>query len=218
MSRIKVTIVALFAVVALSAVAAGSASAEWFVSGTKLVGTAALATTAKVDTDATLKIIAPGGNVRVLCKGTILSGTKPEIIGGTSEGKAQHLIFEGCETVEPATHCVLSKTTIETEPVKATVAKGTAPVDKITFTPQTKTTFAKVPFSEANTCVFNEPEPVNGAVTVKAPTGQTEEAAQAIEGIGSTENNSLEVAQDKAYIEGGRVLLKLASGSKWSFR
>ena len=59
---------------------------------------------------------------------------------------------------------------------------------------------------------------MNGSVRVNAPTGQTEEELQAIEGQGSFENNSLEVAGDKSYIEGGKALLKLASGSKWSFR
>jgi hypothetical protein len=217
MSRIKVTIVALFAVVALSAVAAGSASADWYVSGTKLAAgaTVGLSTTAKVDTDAVLRI--PAVSIKILCKGTILRGASPEIVG-TNEGRASSLTFEGCEVTEPNTKCTLSSSTIPTEPIRATVTKATTPADLVTFTPKTKTTFAKIPFSSTNTCAFNEPEPVIGAVTVGAPTGQTEEVEQAIEGLGSTENNSLGVGGQKAYIEGGRALLKLLSGSKWSFR
>jgi hypothetical protein len=223
MSRVKVIMVALAAVFAFSAVAAGTASAEWFVNGTKLVGSAALATTAKVDTDAVLRIAAPGGSVKILCSGTTLSGESPEIQGGTAEGMAKSLKFQGCSTIEPATKCELANqpTTIETTPLRVLISKvgGRSPLVSVTFHPLTKSVLTEIPFKETgNSCAFDEKEPVSGSLLVSAPTGETEEVEQAIEGLGTTENNSLQVAGDKAYIEGGRVLLKLASGSKWSFR
>jgi hypothetical protein len=218
MSKIKVTAmtaVALVAVFALSVVASASA-AGWKVNGAALTGSAALATTAQVDAAATLTIVpGTGAKVKIVCSGSLLRGEKPEI-DSTNTGMASKLTFEGCATTEP-TKCALSSSTINTNPISATVTTATAPADHVTFTPLTKKTFAEVPFSATNTCAFNEPEPVNGAVTVNAPTGQTENGSQAIEGLGSIENNSLEVAGDKSFIEGGKALLKLASGSKWSF-
>jgi hypothetical protein len=193
---------------------------EWFVAGSKLSSSAALATTAKVDSSPTLKIKVGGSSIKVSCKGTILSSVSPEI-RATNELKAKSLTFEGCETTEPATGCKLEgqPVSIKTEPIKATDKAGPkSPEARLTFTPQTKKALAALAFSEKNTCAFDESEPLNGAVTLKAPTGQNEEASQAIEGLGSVENNSLELAGNKAVIEGGRTLLKLTSGSKWSFR
>ena len=221
MSRIKITVMALFAVVALSAMIASSASAAgWHVNGTELGKNSkqALTTAAAVDTAATLSIVTKSETIQIKCTGTTLNGTSPEIIG-TNEGMAKALTFTGCATTKPATKCTLSKTTVATNPIKVFVTKGSGEADVATFDPLSEEPFAEIPFSETgNTCVFTEPEPINGSVRVNAPTGQTEEELQAIEGQGSFENNSLEIAKDKAYIEGGKALLKLASGSKWSFR
>jgi hypothetical protein len=219
MPKVKLTIAVLLAALTLSAVAASSASADWYVSGTKLAtgATVGLATTAKVDTDQVIRIAALGSFIKILCNGTILLILRVQL-DPPNVLLIEHLILEGCSTIEPATKCVLTNSQIETEPIKAVATKGAGSSDRLTFTPATKTTFAQIPFSEKNTCLFNEPEPINGAFTVGAPTGQTEEVGQAIEDLGSTENNSLEVAGDKIYLEGGRVLLTLLSGSKWSFR
>jgi len=212
---------ALFAIVALSAMIASSASAAgWHVNGTELGKTSkeALTTAAAVDTAATLSIGSGATAVEIKCTGATLNGTSPEIIG-TNEGMAEALTFTGCATTKPATKCTLSRPTVETKPIKVFVTKGAGEADVATFAPLTEEVFANIPFSTSgNSCAFTEPEPISGSVRVKAPTGQTEEELQAIEGQGSFENNSLEVAGKKAYIEGGKALLKLASGSKWSFR
>jgi len=220
MSRIKITVMALFTVVALTAMVASSASAAgWHVNGTELGkgSKQALTTAATVDTDATLSIVSKSEIVQIKCTGTTLNGTSPEIIG-TNEGMAKALTFTGCATTKPATKCALEKSEVKTNPIKVFVTKGSGEADVATFDPLSEEPFASIPFSEKNTCAFTEGEPVNGSVRVNAPTGQTEQELQAIEGQGSFENNSLEVAGDKSYIEGGKALLKLASGSKWSFR
>ena len=220
MSRIKITVMALFAVVALSAMIASSASAAgWHVNGTELGKNSkqALTTAATVDTAATLSIVTKSETIQIKCSGATLNGTSPEIIG-TNEGMAKALTFTGCATTKPATKCALSISTVATNPIKVFVTKGSGEADVATFDPLSEEPFADIPFAETDTCAFTEPEPVSGSVRVNAPTGQTEEELQAIEGQGSFENNSLEVAKDKAYIEGGKALLKLASGSKWSFR
>jgi hypothetical protein len=222
MSRTRLGPAALVAALTFSAIAASSApavAANWFVGGVELAAgaTAGLATTAKVDTPILLAI--PAAKIKVQCKGGLLGGTSPEIVG-TNSGRATALIFEGCETVEPPTKCVLTgqPTNINTEPVKLAVAKGLkAPEDRLTVTPSTKSTFMLLPFSGTNTCAFDAETPVKGAVTMSMPTGESEEAAQALEGVGSLENNSLEAIGFKIFIT-GRALLKLNSGSKWSFR
>jgi hypothetical protein len=217
MPKIKISLMALAVVLAFGAMAAGSASAEWFVGGTKLASgvKVALTNTAKVDSDAKLSI--PAAGIKILCAGTTLDGEDGEIIGGTNEAKAKTLIFTGCAVTEPTTGCSLEKTEITTKPLSATLTKGNGEADIVTLKPQTKTIFAEVPLSSINTCAFNEVEPVVGSMKMEVPTGQLELLSQALEGLGSIENNSLEVARDKAFIAGGKALLALQSDSKWSF-
>src|SRR6202041_1882808 len=101
-----------------------------------------------------------------------------------------------CSTTKPASGCAISSqpTAISTNPLLASVVLGTGEEDRITVKAETKTTLAEISFNEANTCAFNGLEPVKGAVTLGAPTGQLESSLQAITGLGSAENNSLEVA------------------------
>jgi hypothetical protein len=213
-------IAALLMVAALSAVIAGSATASWFINGVELGkgSKATLASTAKVDTTPVLRL--PTIGVKIACKGTGLRGTKQEIIGANI-GKVEGLTLEGCETTEPTTGCQLAgqPVSIKTNPLEETLALGSTKTatDKILIKAQTKKTIEVLRFNEANTCALNGEEPVNGSLTENLPTGQDEEELQAIEGLGSTENNSLEVAGIKSYLEGGKTLLKLASGAYWSF-
>lgn len=223
MTKIKLTIMALTGTLALSATAVSSASAAWFVNGTELTSgrTAALATTATVDSAAVLSVPAVG--VEVECKSTILNATKPEILGGTSTGKAESLVFGGCETVKPTSGCELESQPIKitTSPITATASlrAGHAPADLIVFSPQSGKELAEIPFDVTDTCAYAGEEPVKGKVLVNAPTGQSEEELQAIEGLGSAEgNDSLEIGGDKAYLEGGDASLALASCSPWSFK
>jgi len=207
--------VGLVAVMAFSAMVAGSASAaSWKINGSALTGSAALATTAKVD--ATASLIITTANILVLCTGGssgVLSGIKP-LISSPNSGTAETLIFNGCTVMEPST-CTLSSEEITTEPLTAEVKTGPAPDDLVTFSP-TKKDFTEIDFIGAK-CPLTGEKAVSGKVTIKAPTGQTESVTQAIEGLGTLENNSLFVGSDRSYIEGGSALLKLVSGSKWSF-
>lgn len=83
--------------------------------------------------------------------------------------------------------------------------------------PQTKRVVAELPFSSTNTCAFTEIQPLTGDVTLGAPKLQTEESLQAVEGLGSLENDGLAVGGDHAYLEGGKTTLQLASGGKFKF-
>lgn len=215
MSRVKVVIVAALAVLALSAVAASSASATWFAGGTEITTLTALSTTAKVDALAILNL--PVQKIKIDCSGALLKGESPDLSPG-DRGQAAALIFEGCEIVEPA-NCSLSKLIIRTQAILATARLAAAPEDRVLFEPKGGTQFATIPFREGTACALEGEQPVKGKVNIKAPTGQNESVTQAIEGMGSVENNSLEVgAGNKAFIEGGKALITLASGIKWSFK
>jgi hypothetical protein len=58
---------------------------------------------------------------------------------------------------------------------------------------------------------------VNGALVILLSSSPVEATVHTIMGQGSLENNNMEVAGDKAIVEGGLALLKLASGASWSF-
>ncbi len=86
------------------------------------------------------------------------------------------------------------------------------------LTPETKHVLAVVPFTEGGDCALEGDQMILGAVTLAMKTGQTEESPQAIESLGSFENNSMEIVGDKTYVESGKALVRLASGStSWSF-
>ena len=210
----------LLAAVSLAALAS-SASAEWFINGTKLTkgSKAALASTATVDASVTFNVVQKDDeDIKISCKGPQLRSSGLEITGA-NEGVAKSVTFEGCETTKPATKCTLTTKRIETNELKLTATKGPGSADRGTFTSlNTEEALTAITFSSDNECVFTDTIPVYGEVTVEAATGQTEETLQAIEGLGSTENNSLEIAKNKIYAESGKTLLALASGSKWSFR
>ncbi len=220
MLRAKTAVVVLYAVTGLSALGSTPASANWFVGGTELAdgSKVGLATTAKVDTAEVTTL--PKLKIKVQCNTPTLANVEaPEIIG-RNEVRAKSIIFEGCATIEPATGCPLEgqPSRVPTEPVKAVLTRGpAAPADRAVLTPQTKTLFAVVLFAEKDICAFEGKEPIQGAVTLALPTGQTEETSQAIEGLGSVENNSLELGGAKMFVERGKALSKLASGSAWSF-
>jgi len=218
MSRIKIVVPILFAVFAVSAMAVSSASAEWLVGGTKLVGSAALATTALVD-EPTKLLVPTIQDLTIECTGEVLDGENPRI-EAPDKGFASSLKFLACNTTKPASGCALEVVNqpITTLPILALVVLGKGEEDRVTFTPETKSTFATFKFSESNTCAFNGEEAVKGSVTIGAPTGQLDLLTQAIVGLGSVENNSLEIGTaNKAFLIGGKALLKLANDATWSF-
>jgi hypothetical protein len=66
-------------------------------------------------------------------------------------------------------------------------------------------------------CALMGEKPIGGKVVVDSRNGQSASIIQPLEPLGITENNSMEVAKDRAYVEKGKGLLKLASGLSWSF-
>jgi hypothetical protein len=210
----KVVFMAIVAAFTFSAVAVSSASAgSWFVNGTKLAkgATVALATTAAVSESTVLS--EPSLGVRLTCSGKTLNGVKP-LIQGEASGKAESLIFTACSEIAPTTCTIQSE--IKTEPVVASVETGTGTLDRIRFAPAEGKAFATVNFK--GTCAEAGEQPVDGQVILDSTTGQVEGTSHLLEGLGTTENNSLELFKAKAYLVGGKAALTLSAGQKWSFR
>jgi hypothetical protein len=215
MSRFKVLSIALFAVAAVSAVAVSSASAIWMVGGTNFHGTAALATTAVVHEPATLLV--PNLGLTITCSGTSLDGLEPRI-EALDKGFAKELKFLSCNTNKENCALEVTNQAVPTLPLLVLAELGAGESVKLLFTTETKSTFANVLFSEANTCALAGTQPVKGSVNLSSPDGQLELLSHLLTALGSFENNSLEIgAGNKAYIDGGKALLRLQSDSKWSF-
>jgi hypothetical protein len=171
---------------------------------------APLAPKAVADEHAVLNV--PGIKLKATCAS--LEDNAGALVGENNI-EASALKFGGCSEIEPST-CRLTEPTIQTEPVLATLSMGAPfPADRVLLAPQTKTALATVDFE--GSCSFAGEKLVTGEVNIEAPTGQEELTGQAIEGLGSVENNSLMIAGNKAFLEKGKALLKLSSGSKFSF-
>jgi len=117
--------------------------------------------------------------------------------------------------------CSMEPTTLVTRPIYVlihliTLSKTGRTNILVIF--QTRTHIFLVIIFQGSKCSFAGEQAIKGEVGVLAPSGESEETLQAIEGVGSFENNSLEMDKFKAFIEGGKALLKLASGQRWSFR
>jgi hypothetical protein len=217
MSQVKIAMLAVAAMLVLSAISVTSASAGWFVNGTELKTSAAISTAAALDEIPTISV--PNIDLEALCSGAALVGAKPEIIAGSTL-KAESVKFLGCNVTKPSSGCSFSEAnaTIATLPMVATLSLGSGESDRIVFAPQTKSTITDVEMNESNECAFNGTEPITGSYVENVPNGQLEGVSETLVGLGSVENNSLQSDGEKTYVEGGRALVKLASGSKWSFR
>jgi hypothetical protein len=203
-----------FAVVVAFCVAMTStafAADSWYVNGTKLVGSAAFAQTASLTGSELIDHPAEAGNkIKIKCAGPLL------IIGGGISAPdtnwAKELIFHGCKEEEPA-NCTVNDL-IETGEV-VSLAELSARGVLILFKPKTGNTFTTFSFS-GEKCSLAGEKPINGQLGLVSPHGATEAVEQELEGLGSIENNSLEIAGAKAYLK-GTAKLKLSSGAKWGF-
>lgn len=217
-SRAAQIIVFLTITLAASTTIASQASAGWFVGGSELAAgkTVGLSRTASVDTPFVLRI--PEVHFKFECKGSSFLTNKMEI-RGENVGGAEDLAFRGCSTLEPATGCELDESNdaeIFTRSLLLSAA-STGGADRLTFSPKSGSAFLGIPFNEVNVCAFTGEWVVKGKATFNLPASQTESVLQAMEGLGSVENNSLELEGDPVFIENGKTLLELTSGSKWSF-
>jgi hypothetical protein len=215
MPKAKTIATTCVALVATMALAAGTASAAgWHVNGTELTGsqTAAQAKTATMDVAAVLNT--PSLPLKIACKGT-LDAVSPQI-EAPDLAAATSLTFTECAVAEPTT-CSLPSPEIKTEPIEETINTATAPADHIVLKTTAKR-FAEFTL-QGTACTLEGKKAITGKVVFNAGAGQTEASIQKFEGLGTLEQgtNSMQVANDDTYFEGGKMLLKLESSSKWSF-
>jgi hypothetical protein len=210
MSKVKLMLVAVFAALALSAVAAGTASAQWLINGAALGAGKSAALESLVPVHGIIALKAPTLGIKIGCSGQlhITNGRilEPDL------AFVEHIVFLNCNTVAPTpTKCKLetANETISTVAVLTLVTLGSvSPAVRLAFKPATGKKFAGIKFALETACVFEGEQPVSGSVTVNAPTGQNSNVIQAVQPLGSVENNSLEIGVgNKAILEEGTVLL-----------
>jgi len=199
----SIVVAAALAVLALTAPA--SAFADWFVAEEELSGTAALATTAKVDKENVFK----GGGVTVSCSGNALNSAAP-VISAPNEMTASGIAFTGCKASTP---CSLAKSEIKTESVVAELTSEGVVAASATFKPKTGSLFTKLKF-EGSECAFEGEQSLSGRATALLPTGEEEEASQALSWDTVESAKELKIGSSSASLEGSS-LLRLASGKQW---
>jgi hypothetical protein len=210
-----------FAVLALCAVGSSAASAatkmSWFVGGKALTKGENVALASKAVVDSPIVITAPGLGLEIKCTG--YNPGKSEIQGGEEMGLAESNLFEGCSVESPSNCQIQPPRTIGPGPMLWESELVRTFLDHYTrwyLRPRTGNKLGTIDF-EGEGCALTGEQALTGSVDLKAPSLESEEATQPLEALGTTENNSLELAGNKAYIASGKILLKLASGSKWSF-
>jgi hypothetical protein len=211
--RSKARLIGLTLTVAfvLSAVVTSSANAagNWFVTGTKLANgaTLALASTAKLEDSVTFNV--PSVGIKLTCTGgsSQLLKSHNSYIQGPNTGGAESLTYEGCSEISPA-GCTIGEA-LETKPVVETVETGSLPLDRIKLSPKTGKSLMEIEFK--GMCSLAGEKSLNGQVVLAADILQGENGEQPVEGLGTVENNSLELGGSKAYIENGAAAIKLAS-------
>jgi hypothetical protein len=191
------------------ALASSAGAASLFVGGAKLSAGSKAALNTKIAVEEPFILTSPGLSLAISCSGS--SASQPELVGEATIATATFQL-ETCSEIEPST-CKLGSAAILTEPVTGKFTTGTSPADLVAFVPKAGKTLATITFT--GTCSFAGEKPLDGKLTFNAPTGQNEEISQAIVATGSTE--SLELGGQPACFASGKGLLKLASGSKWSY-
>jgi hypothetical protein len=205
---------------ALCAIGAAPASASsWFVAGHELKKgeNAPLASTAALDSPFLLS--APSVGLKISC--TTYKTGKTELLGGFELTDVESDKYEGCSVLSPSSCKLQPPPVIGPQPsrnewylvagllrnewrLRLVRGGGNKTLTTITL--------------EGSGCTLAGEDTLNGSFTLAVPTLEEEAVSHQLEGLGSTENNSLEFGGAKAYIEGDKQLLRLASGSKWSFR
>jgi hypothetical protein len=213
MSKIKLMLAVAIGALALYAAAAGSASAAgWFLAGTKMTPSQSAAVASTAALSAPLVISTPSIGLTLTCDGTVL--VREGIIHTDGTYLSKEIVFHSC-TSSGLPECTLGSSEIKFNALTGLARLASSPEDRITFKATTKATLATLPFTGAN-CPGAE-VPLNGEFTLKMPTGQSELSTQLLEGLGSVENNSLELASSKTFFEGGGPQVQLAFGPTWSF-
>jgi hypothetical protein len=194
------------------AIASTAAADRWFVNGTALASSAALAKEAPLTSEWELEIhpAEASNKIKLKCKGPMLI-----VAGGISaldNNWVKELIFHGCQMVEPE-DCSTADL-IETGEL-VSLAELSTRGDLLSFKAKTGNTLF-FPTFEGVRCSIAGEHPTNGQFVTRLAPGATEQTTQALEFLGSIENNSIEIFGAKVYLR-GVAKLELTSKAKWSF-
>jgi hypothetical protein len=204
---------------ALLAIGAPAASASsWYVAGHELKKgeNAPLASTAALDSPFLLS--APSISLKISC--TTYKTGKTELLGGFELTDVESDQYEGCSVLSPTSCKLQPPPVIGPQPSRnewylvAGLLRNEWRLRLVRG--NGKTTLATITL-EGSGCALAGEDVLSGSFVLAVPTLEEEAASHQLEGLSSTENNSLEFDGAKAYIEGDKQLLRLASGSKWSF-
>jgi hypothetical protein len=201
--------------VLVSGLSTSAASASWFVEGSEQTsGSKAVATTAKVDSAFTFSV--PAVKFKAACTASALHALEP-VLASPGLMQTKSLTFEGCKTTEPASGCELASSTIGTTALYAAPVEGSGGSDlKLLVSAQTKNAITELSIAEESTCPFEGIQSVKGSVRLDAKVLKAEGGPQIVEGLGSTENNSLEIGSGNKLFLTGSDLIALAASQKWS--
>jgi hypothetical protein len=190
------------------AASASATTESWMVGNKNLTGTKAVSVTAHVDEG--MRVDVPGSGITVLCFGSVVAATNPEIIA-PNKGSAQSMELTECKA--EGGECTLGSSTIKFLPVTAEATlDGTLAVREI-IKPKTKNVFTTIKL-EGSSCVFLGTQPVTGKSTFLAPSGQDESTLQLFRSAPSA--GELKVGTDEAILSVS-TLVGLVSGETWSF-
>jgi hypothetical protein len=135
-------------------------------------------------------------------------------IQGPNTGGAEHLTYEGCSEIEPE-GCTI-KEEIITAPVVMTFETGPKePEARVRLAPKTGHELAELEFK--GSCSLAGVKPINGVLILGLPLAGTELTTQPLVPLGTTENNSLELAGQKGYLAKGKILRKIINELTFSF-
>jgi hypothetical protein len=215
-STCRKVLVVFAATLAFGAVASASASAgEWHVGGKALTGSATLAEAVKVEESIAFDFVVLN-NAKVTCSSSYLYGKgeeAPEILAPASL-KIRSLVLEGCAVTGDPNCSVPS--TLTTDPLELKLADTVPPIDKAELKAQHGNVLFVIDF-EGSQCPVAGEKAIGGKFTLNLPTGGEEQVEQTFVAQGSKESPAgTEWLGSPIYLS-GKLKLKLASGSKWSF-
>jgi hypothetical protein len=210
MSKAKLLIAACFAMFVVGGIASATASAgSWDVNGKEITASVALASTALVLT--TGKLSVPAANTEIVCKGHELLINEGKLL--PPDGiLAKDLTFHECST-ENTGGCSIG-------PLILTVAiHGLAHLEGtlntlILILPETKNTFASVPFT-GELCALTGTQPITGGVDLLIHEGKDPATRHLV--LAFSLPGKLKVGSDEAELVGLSGDLELASKETWNF-
>lgn len=219
MLRWRSLVVISFAVTGLVFLAAASeslATQDWHVNGTLLSVNSSAEIPfqlPKIDSKLAYHFTNAGTPILILCNSIHISG---RIFGGNR--LFYKVLLLECHTFSPTpTNCTLGTNGLATIESRGGILGEAKSSTRGSVKPETGKTFTEVPFTEGTTCPLEGIIPVKGEFIVGTPTGSSEVEEQGDIGLGSEENNSLEIGTGNKLIVLGKILIKIKAASTWSF-